>query len=648
MVPELKADVNKVSDFLTMAGFMTESLEEVKYLGKKDWLMGLEVRHNRPDCLSAVGIAREVAAKWNKSLVLPQIKIDHKVGKAKNIAVKNDRFVSRVVAYRIAGVKNSVSPKWLQDFLSLYGMNSKSLLVDLSNYVMILTGYPSHLLDERKLEGDLAWDLNDRFSQITTLDGTEIKLKRKNEIILRDDKKILALAGLVGGKKAEIDEKTDTIIAEMAVYDAGTVRQNATSLKIITEAGNRLSKHLDPNGLPMAIDWLLSLILKYAGSRESQVEFFSYYPKKHVAPKIIFNPEKSRKFAGIPISASESQKTLLSLGFKISPIKNSNNWRVESPVGRMDVKQEEDLIEEIIRFKGFEKIPVDEIPRLTVTRDITPSVVKLVDSIRENLVAVGLDEVLACPLVAPEMNQKVNYSEGKPVVTLNSVNEEFPELRVSLVSGLLSQMKEWRKKNLKFLRFFEVGKIFSKIGGKYEEHNSLALLWGDDVQKFFLNDMRKLLEKVLRAQGITGLNFLPAEKIPVVAHPMACFDIFVEDRKIGIIYKLLPEDNQPAVYLSEVNLNQMAKILAKKGEPSVYEFKEKLVTLDVNRELKKTESVQKMLKEIRRKIGRKNLWNLEIKDVFVLGDKIRYTLSVSYRELSDQKAKDLHMKVFGL
>lgn len=648
LVPDLRADVYKVSDFLTMAGFMTESVEKVSYLGKKDWLLGLEVRHNRPDCLSVLGIAKEVAAKWNKRLILPEIKIERKVGKTKNIEVKNDRFVKRVVAYRISGVKNGASPRWLKDFLALYGMNSKSLLVDLSNYVMILTGYPSHLLDEKKLEGNLVWDVNEKFSQITTLDGTEIKLKRHNEIILRDDKKILALAGLVGGRKAEIDEKTETIIAEMAVYDAGTVRQNASSLKVITEAGSRLSKHLDPNGLPLAIDWLLSLILQYAGDKTSEVDFFSYYPRKHGVPKIIFNPEKSKKFAGIPISVSESQKILLALGFKINPIKGSGNWRVEPPVGRMDVKQEEDLIEEVIRFKGFERIPVDEIPKLFVTTDITPRVIKLMDALRNDLVALGLDEVLACPMVAPETNKNVSYSEGKPVATLNSVNEEFPQLRVSLAAGLINQLKEWRKKNLKFFRFFEIGKVFTKSGGKYEEHNSLALLWGDDAESFSLNDLRKLFERILRARGVVNLVFAPAKKIPGVANPLACFDVFADDRKIGIIYKLLPESGQPAVYLGEADLNQIAKIVAGRGDSPVYEFKEKLVTLDINRELKNSDSVQKMLKEICRKIGKKNLWNLEIKDTFSLGDRTRYTLSVSYRELSDQKAKDLHAKVFGL
>ncbi len=648
LVPDLKADVSKVGNFLTMAGFMMESLEEVRYLGKKDWLMGLEVRHNRPDCLSVLGIAREVAAKWNKPLVLPEFRIKQKIGRAKNISVKNGRFVKRIIAYRVTHVENGPSPEWLRNFLALYGMNSKSLLVDLSNFVMIVTGYPSHLLDERKLEGDLVWDLNDKFSRITTLDGTEIKLKKKNEIILRDNKKILALAGLVGGKKAEIDEKTETIIAEMAVYDSGAVHKNASSLKIITEAGNRLSKHLDPNGLPLAINWLLALILEQAGSDQSQVEVFNYYPKKENAPKIIFNPEKSKKFAGIPISVSENQKILLSLGFKIRPIKNSGNWRIEPPIGRLDIQQEEDLIEEVIRFKGFEKIPFNEIPKLTVTKDITPKIVRLVDSARESLKTLGLDEILSCALVSKEANRQMACIEGEPVLTLNSVNEEFPELRVSLAPGLLNQLKEWRKKNLKFCRFFEIGKIFCKVKGKYLEHNSLALLWGDDEEKFSLNEMRKLTEKMLRSLGLSNLVYSPSSNKPQIANPTVCFDISVDDRPIGVLYKLLPEENRPAVYLSEINLNQVLRSLSHGTNEAVYEFKEKLVTLDVNRKLKKTESIHRLINNIVRKIGKKHLWNLEVKDAFPLKDGIKYTISVSYRELSDQKAKDLHAKVFGL
>ncbi len=646
-VPGLKVDVNKVSDFLTMAGFMTESLEAVKYQNKKDWLLGLEVRHNRPDCLSVMGVAGEVAGKWGKKLVLPELKLAKEIKKATGIKVKDGRFVKRVVAYKIEGVKNSKTPAWLKEYLALYGMNSKSLLVDLSNYVMILTGYPSHLLDEKKLKGDLTWDVNQDFDKIITLDGTEIPLKKKNEIILRDEEKILALAGLVGGQKAEIDEKTETIIAEMAVYDAGVVRQNASELKVNTEAGNRLSKHLDPNGLDLATNWLLALILEYGGNAETKVSRFSYYPKKYCPAKIIFNPEKPKKYAGIEITAMESRKFLEALGFNLKKASGHNFW-VTAPIGRMDVKQEEDLIEEVVRLKGFEKIPVDEVPKMAVTGNITPRVVVLSDKLRETLSAFGFDETLACPLVGEEENRQSSYLSKEPIRILNSVNEEYPELRLSLASGLLNQMKEWRKKNLKYLRFFEIGKVFSRKGKKYEEHESLGLLWGDQEDVFSLEEMRKTLEKVLGHLKISNFSYLPSKVAPEIANPEACFDVLAEGRLLGIIYKLLPKENHPPVYLAEVDLNQVAKMTLTTKDRSTYEFKDKLVVLDVNIELDREKQVKEVLTEIRRKIGKKYLWNLEIKDVFSLGKKIRYTLNVSYKELDDQKAKDLHAKVFAL
>jgi len=645
LAPGLKASPKEVGEFLTMAGFMMDGFEKVKYRGKTDYLISLEVRHNRADCLSVLGFVNEIAAKWNLKAKLPPIAKLPKKQAGANIKVADGKYVRRVLAYEISGIKNQKSPPGLVEWLALYGMNSKNLLVDLSNYIMLLTGHPSHLLDASKIKGKLCWDLNKKFKTITTLDGTLVNLTGDREIILRDDKNILALAGIVGGKKAGLDLNTDSIIAEMAIYDPGTVRRNSVGTKVTTEASTRLSRWLDPNGLDYAMDLLLSQILSHCGGKNTVIREFNYYPQKYTPPKIKFNPEKPALYAGIDIPKNESLDILKRLRFQVKG--GGKNYVVTPPTDRLDVTIEEDLIEEVTRIYGFEKIPVDEAPELAVTKDITPRVVKVADKVRDILSTFGYDEILSSPLITKELNQLTNHEDWKLIAAQNAVNEEFPDLRQSIGAGLLNQLEEYRKKNLAFIQIFEVGKVFGQVGKKYEEHESLGILYNHTAAGPALEYFRYILEMTLRYLGISDIDYRESSRKPAIANPYSCFDVLVKSRPVGIIYKLKPQVRNERSYFAEVNLALIANILdAIKGRPTV-ELTKKLVTLDANIELAKKDSVHASMESFKKKIG-KNLWSIAIADAFPVKDKIKYTIRVSYKELEDPEAKKLHLKVFGL
>lgn len=645
IVPGLKADAKKVGNFLTMAGFMMESLEKVKYRGKSDCLLGLEVRHNRADCFSTFGIAREVAAKWGLKLKLPETEKLEKLPRSKNITVYDGRYVKRVVAYEILEIRNKKSPDWLVEYLKLYGMNSKNMLVDLSNYIMLQTGYPSHLLDMSKMGGKLRWDVNQKFNEIATLDGTRITLKKENEIILRDDKNVLALAGIVGGKHAEIDFKTNSIIAESAIYLPAAVRQNSLNLKVVTEASSRLGKYLDPNGLDYAMKLLVSMIMEHCGGEKTRIKLFQYYPHKISYPKINFNPSKPSKYAGIEIGREESIKILLNLGFQAKNKNKSEIFIVTPPTNRLDVQIEEDLIEEVIRLKGFEKIPVNEVPELAVTRDITPKVIILSEKIKEVLASLGLDEILSLTMTDGKTNKLTNYKDFDPVVTINSVNEEYPALRLNLAGGLMRQMEEYEKKSIEFIKLFEIGKVFRKIRNKYVENESLGILLGGGNEN--LNELRNVLEKTLRYLGISAINYKKSKNIPKAANRLSCWNIYIKGRDIGIIYKFSPKEGRENAYFAEVDLNQVAKLLLGFKEKATYELTKKLVSLDTNLVYGREDDLWEEIEKIKRKIGPKNYWSAEIKDAYPVGSKVKYTLRVSYKGLGDQKAKALHLRVFS-
>ncbi len=671
LVPDLKASPREASEVLTMAGFMTDSLEKVQYRDKEDYLIGLEVRQNRADCLSIIGIAQELAAYYNLKMKLSEIKPLAFGEKEIKIKVEAANFVKRIFAVEISNLKNGESPVWLKEFLNLYDFNSVNLLVDLSNFIMIYTGYPSHLLDKEKIQdGQISWAMNKDFEKIITLDGSEIKLNKNNkngELIIRDGKNILALAGIVGGQTAEISSGTQSIIAEMAVYDRTIIRQNSRSLKIVTEASGRLEKDLDPNGIDYAMNLLVSLILENNGGNLT-AKPYNYYPERRISPTIEFNPKSPSVYAGIDIPEEKAVEILKNLRFEIKkPTSNPSrkgNITVTPPTDRMDVSMTEDVIEEVIRMIGYNNIPPDQLPKLAIVKNITPKIIYLSDQIKNILVNLGFDEILSLPLVKKGDNEKVNYSPLDVVTTQNSVNEEYPDLRQSIASGLLSQLEEYRKKNIEHINIFEIGKVFGKKENKYLEHESLGVLvykrldippLEKGARGIFknkisgINNLKKNLETLLRSLGLNDICYSLSKVKPEIANPYSCWDISFNEKEVGILYKLKPREKNGAVYFFELNLAILTELLEKVRRNPVVEITKKLVILDANVELSKDKSITEFIKEIKQKIGGDNLWSIGVSDVFPLADdKIRYTVKVSYQELSDQEAKKLHQKMFGL
>ena len=505
LVPGLKAEPKELADDLTMIGFMCDSFEKVKYQGKPDYLIGLEVRENRGDMLSILGIAREAAAFHGLTVKEPasDLVLPKKATTKIKVEKSAQKLVTRALAVMIKDVKNTESPTWLKEYMEFYEMNPTNLMVDLSNYVMILTGYPSHLLDMDKMQSGLIWDMNNEFEKIVTLDGTEVPLSKKNEILLRDTENILGLAGMVGGRQAAMELNSKNVLVEMAIYDHATVRDNVRSLKVFTEAGSRLGKDLDINAMGEAFQLLIDLLLKHGGG-QLEPEIFEHFPKKRVYPKIKMDLAAPSQYAGIEIKEKQALESLKRLGFEIvgqgkarkSGVNSSANGRISGnanssaqkaalswvevlpPKGRTDVNITEDVIEEVVRMADFRNIPIDETPALEVVPKITPLNIILAEKIRDVLTANGYDEIMSLPLVAGSANEAVNYLPWEEIKVQNPINEEFPCLRQSLAAGLFNQLLVYTKKNIPFeqTQIFEIGKVFGKEKGKYLEHETFAAL----------------------------------------------------------------------------------------------------------------------------------------------------------------------------
>jgi phenylalanyl-tRNA synthetase beta chain len=620
---------------------MMDGFKEVSFKGKKDYLFSLEVRQNRADCLSVMGLAREVAAFYGLGFKMPVAKVDFPAETRFGIKVEAKNQVKRALAVEIIGLKNKQSPAWLKEFLAFYDINSINLLVDLSNYAMIVTGYPSHLLDKDKMAGSLCWSLNKNFKEIATLND-KVKLSG-GEVIIKDEKNVLGLAGIVGGKIAAIDKNSRNLIAEMAIYDRVSIRRDSRKLKISTEASLRLEKDLDPEGLDFAIRFLISLILKEAGGK-IVAKPFSFYPKKQSSPRIKFDPKLASVFSGINIPEARALKILKALRFKV--LKSKNAWQVVPPPDRKDIVIPEDVVEEVVRIFGFEKIPSDQTPAFPVVKVITPKTIDVSEKTRDILTCLGFDEILSWTLTKKDVNLATNYQDWENISTQNSVNEEFPDLRQSIAPSLLFQLAEYKKKNIEKISIFEIGRVFGKKGQSFLEQDSLGILIKKEKGRA-VQDLRKAIEVLLRSLGLNAIDYALAETKPRIANPFSCWNVFVREKPVGMLYKINSSEKENIAF-AEISISKISCLLQEFSLNPAVELTQKLVILDANVELGKDENILKFLKSVESKIPKDNLWSLEIKDRFPLKNRVRYTVKVSYTGLSDKLAKETHGKVFNL
>jgi phenylalanyl-tRNA synthetase beta chain len=269
-----------------------------------------------------------------------------------------------------------------------------------------------------------------------------------------------------GGESCAIDNTTTNTIIELAIYNPTVVRQNSRQLKVVTEAGTRLEKFLDPELIPLAFNQLVKLIIDNCGGSIGS-EIFDYYPNPKIQTEIKFDPKLPSIISGINIPES----------FALDIVKKVGS--------REDINIEEDLAEEVIRFYGYNKIPTNEPILFKKVTDITPPIINLIEQLKDKLVNDGYDEVITWPLVSEPNDIET------AVKTENSINSEVVYLRQSLIPSLQKQLDQYQRFKVPNLKFFEIGKIFSKIKDKYIEKYALGTFDGNEFSETILDDLEK-------------------------------------------------------------------------------------------------------------------------------------------------------------
>jgi len=604
LLPELKKTAKEIADDLTLIGHFCSGIE--KKNGEE--ILDLEIRH-RADCLSYYGIAKDISVLYDLPLSLPKTNLDPATNLPNTpVRVTSKSGVKRLMATTLVNIKNKISPTWLKDFLNLHDINSLNLLIDLTNYIMIFWGIPCHAFDLDKLNGGLVWQDSTQKKNFVTFDKTKLEID-KGTLEISDQEKPVSLT-FIGGQNSGIELKTTQVLIEMAVYNSTRVRKDSRQYKIITEASIRLDKFLDPELIPTAFAHLVSLVKKHC-SGQINTRTYDYYPQKEKPPRIFFDPKKPSLYAGITIPSPFVLKTLKKLGCQLK--KQGQNLLIKPPSIRKDINLEEDLIEEIIRFWGYDKIPTNQPISSKKLPDITPRELYIIEHIRKTLTDLGYDEVRSWPLVS---NDKVLGKE-KVIYTQNSVNNNFPALRTHIKPSLEIQKEQYEKYKVSPIQIFEIGKTYYKEDRRFKESYSLGL-YNPDGER-----LKKDALFLLSSLGITDRNISP-------------------NNYFEYSFENLPE---------KINLKKLKTLDPKAISTKAYELKKQIITLDANLTLDKLLKPEKLIKKYIQKIGERYLWQLQVTDVYQnlkTNHRYRYTLRASYYNLDSKKAKSLHLKSFNL
>jgi len=537
----------KLAELLTMKAF---EVEEVKKIGK-DWVFDIDVLPNRAgDCLSHMGIARESSSLLDLEFRIPDLRFQEaKDLKAKDlikVEVKNKEDCLRYTAKVITGVKVKSSPKWVKARLKVCGLRPINNIVDIANYVMLETGQPLHAFDAQKLEGE---KIIVRFAKnrekIVTLDEEKYDLD-EDVLVIADAKKPVAIAGIKGGLSAEIDKKTKIVVLESANFEPRTIRKSSKKLGLKTDASLRFEHGIDPNLTELAINRAASLIQGIAGGTILQ-GLIDFYPKKVFSKRIKLDLDSVERLLGVKIPRKEIFDILKRLQFKLTEARPLSKTKgiimVEVPTFRLDVSIPEDLIEEIGRVHGFDKIkaifPIAALipPKRNLDifwEDITKNILK----------EAGFTEAYNYSFIGEKETKIFNYKAKEIITVENPVSVEQKYLRPSLIPSLLKNVKE----NFRYLdeiKIFELGKIFKNLyrlaNNEQSEKRMLAgLIAKKEGREEEFYRLKGVIDSLLNKLGISDIWYdeyqpTPEESKLSIWQPQKCAEIKVNHMEIGFL-----------------------------------------------------------------------------------------------------------------
>ena len=576
------------------------------YLG--DVVLDLDITPNRPDCLSVIGIAREIAALTGESLHLPAVyyeETEKSIDSLASVDIVNPDLCPRYCASLVTGIRIAPSPGWLQQRLNSCGMRPINNVVDVTNYVMLEYGQPLHAFDYDKLKGrQIIVRRAGDGETITTLDGSKRTLN-PDILVIADKEGAVAVAGIMGGLDSEVTDKTGAILLESANFNQAAIRRGCSHLQFQSEASIRFDKGLNSELPLLPLKRATQLLLELAGGKAAK-GIIDVYPGKSEPTLVSLTTREVKRLSGLKVNTDEILKVLKALGFECQEGDSGSEILVSIPYWRSDVECSADLVEEVARMIGYDKIPMTRLSSSLPLQKSRLSPAAQHSSLRERLsyllTGFGFQEILTYSLVSLEKLEKLSPKlelKTPPLSVANPMTREQEYLRTSLRAGLLATLAHNQKFEQAGVRLFEIGRVFlpqhppviASEAKQSQEEKELPqerdmlcalvsgtraeLSWQADKESLDFFDAKGVVESLLNQLGLKA-SFEGSDDEG--SHPGRGANVIVEDDKVGIVGDVHPKVAQAfelsnTVCLIEIDLERLlTKITTTRGYQSIPRF----------------------------------------------------------------------------
>ena len=641
-----------------------------------DTVFEIELTPNRPDCLSLIGVAREIAAIENTPLKYPDFKLSdkgNKIADLTSIQIEAPDHCPRYAARLLEDIKVKPSPFWLQDRLLSVGQRPINNMVDVTNFVMLETGQPLHAFDFDNLaENRIVVRTANKGETFVTLDQKE-RVLDPEMLMICDGEKAVAIGGVMGGLNSEIENSTTRVLLESAYFSAVTTRRTSKRLGLNTDASHRFERGVDPGGQIAAANRAAKLMAELGGGRLIS-GLIDEYPNKQSIKSVELSIKKTNRLLGTQLKRKEIENYLKSIEFKVEKIgtkKDGDELKISPPSFRVDISRPEDLMEEVARLMGYNNIPTT-FPEMPASGQSSHKEIELRNHLRQSMAGLGFREAVNYSFAHKQSGDQLKFAPDDPrrklVEILNPLTEDQAAMRTSLVPGLLEAVHYNFSQQIKNLKIFEIGKIFINEDPKQlpKETEILAGLWTGsryDVswhrQKADCDfyDIKGAAEGLLNILKIDRVVFtrLPENEC-TFTKPGFSAQILSGDKSLGLVGEIHPEVlanydlNQPT-FLFELNFDQLASVIKDTTHsapiprfPAIFRD----ITIIVDNDLE----TQRIITEAQNP-GEELVESFSLLDVFegepIAAGKKSVSLRVTYRSsvktLEDEDIASLHQSI---
>ncbi|MEW6721539.1 MAG: phenylalanine--tRNA ligase subunit beta [Thermodesulfobacteriota bacterium] len=543
-------------------------------LGLSDWLLEVEITPNRGDCLSVLGVARELASITGEKLVLPETPIREDgppVESLATIALSDRELCPRYSARVVTDVKIAPSPGWMQRRLALCGIRPINNVVDVTNYMLLELGQPMHAFDLDRVRGSrIDVRAPSEPMRFTTLDGAERKID-PGMLLIWDGGGAVAVAGVMGGLNSEVTEETTRVLFESAHFDPASIRRTSKRLGLASESSYRFERGVDPAGTLYAADRAVSLLARI-GQATPAKGFLDEGRSSGFSRKVRFRPSRAGRIVGTNYPPEQCGRIFERLSFTFETVAEGE-WEVTVPSCRFDIEREIDLVEEVARLSGYERIPTTYPESIAPEFSADDRFVDLAEKACDFLRANGFHQAVNFSFVSgrkwERLGKLLGFDAGDAILLKNPISEDTTLLRPHLLTGLLRNAADNTRRFVEDVRLYEIGKSFGKchVAGHFEEARLAVILTGQRLPSNWSGggapadfyDIKGIVEGLLRHLGAGPLYAVPTYRRPFLEEGKAA-DLLAQGDCVGwfgaVRKELLSEYEIPGpVFFGEIRLH---------------------------------------------------------------------------------------------